>query len=83
MIQMDLSQAAGVLDCEVTEPGVVFTGITTDSRQVKPGMLFAALAGETFDGQDYIGQAVAGGAAGAIGLSALVDEREKQRNRAQ
>lgn len=66
MIQMDLSQAAGVLDCEVTGPGVVFTGITTDSRQVKPGMLFAALAGETFDGHDYIGQAVAGGAAGAI-----------------
>jgi UDP-N-acetylmuramoyl-tripeptide--D-alanyl-D-alanine ligase len=36
---------------------VSFTGITTDSRQVNPGMLFAALSGEHFDGHEYIQQA--------------------------
>lgn len=43
-----------------------FTGITTDSRQVVPGMLFAALAGANFDGHDYIEQAIAAGAVGVI-----------------
>lgn len=38
------------------------TGLTADSRAVKPGYLFAALPGSTMDGRDYIGDAVARGA---------------------
>ena len=57
MIQMSLRQAASLLECRTTQGDVVFTGITTDSRQVSAGMLFAALPGEHFDGHDYIKQA--------------------------
>lgn len=38
-------------------------GVTQDSRKVKKGYLFAALAGETVDGRDYIEDALGSGAA--------------------
>jgi len=44
------------------------TGITADSRQVRPGMVYAALPGVRADGRDYIGQAVAGGAVAVLTL---------------
>ena len=37
-------------------------GVTQDSRQVEKGFLFAALSGGTFDGKDYISDAVSNGA---------------------
>ena len=40
---------------------VAVTGITADSRTVKPGMIFAALPGARFDGRDFIADAVARG----------------------
>jgi len=43
-------------------PSVRISGISMDSRQVQPGMLFAAIKGENADGFDYIPQAVATGA---------------------
>lgn len=43
-----------------------FTGVRTDSRKVKPGDLFVALVGESFDGHDFVAVAVAGGATGAV-----------------
>ena len=43
-----------------------FTGVTTDSRSVKPGELFIALKGENFDGHDYCMKAVELGAAGVV-----------------
>src|SRR5690554_6201848 len=42
---------------------VILTGLTTDSRQVKPGYLFLALPGLRHDGRDHVDQAVAAGAA--------------------
>ena len=57
MIHVGLSQAATLLDCEPLQSDIAFTGITTDSRAIVPGMLFAALHGETHDGHDYIQQA--------------------------
>ena len=42
------------------------TGITADSRQVRPGMIYAALPGTRADGRDYIGDAVARGAAAVL-----------------
>ncbi|MHB8530248.1 MAG: UDP-N-acetylmuramoyl-L-alanyl-D-glutamate--2,6-diaminopimelate ligase [Caulobacteraceae bacterium] len=41
-------------------------GVTADSRKVRPGFLFAALAGATSDGARYIPQALAGGAAAVL-----------------
>ena len=43
-----------------------FTGVTTDSRAVKPGELFVALKGDNFDGHDYCAKAVELGAAGLV-----------------
>jgi UDP-N-acetylmuramoyl-tripeptide--D-alanyl-D-alanine ligase len=42
------------------------TGVTFDSREVGPGDLFLALTGETTDGHQFLDQAFAAGASGAI-----------------
>ena len=46
-------------------------GITADSRQVKPGYLFAALAGSRQDGRRFIDQAVAAGAVAVLAEAAI------------
>lgn len=43
-----------------------FTGITADSRKVKPGALFLAYPGTHSDGRDYIAQAIQAGAAAVL-----------------
>ena len=43
------------------------TGLTPDSRKVKPGFVFAALQGVAADGRDYIPQAIENGAVAIIG----------------
>ncbi|HET9040159.1 MAG TPA: UDP-N-acetylmuramoyl-tripeptide--D-alanyl-D-alanine ligase [Gemmatimonadales bacterium] len=49
---------------ESAEP--VFTTVLTDTRTIEPGALFVALAGERFDGHDYLDAAAAAGAAGVV-----------------
>ncbi|HYI25909.1 MAG TPA: UDP-N-acetylmuramoyl-L-alanyl-D-glutamate--2,6-diaminopimelate ligase, partial [Thermomicrobiales bacterium] len=64
---------SGLSDARVLgDPNAIIRGITYDSRLVGPGALFAALPGADFDGHDYIGRAVAAGAA------ALLVERPSQ-----
>ena len=46
------------------------TGVEYDSRRVQPGSLFVAMQGETTDGNRYIEQAVARGAAAVVTDSA-------------
>ena len=41
-------------------------GVSTDSRTIEPGMLFVALAGERFDGNEFVAAAARRGAAGAV-----------------
>jgi len=48
------------------EPGLVLTGVSTDTRTVRPGELFVALRGEHHDAHDYLGQARAAGAAALL-----------------
>lgn len=48
------------------DKGLTFAGVSTDSRSLKPGELFVALRGETFDGHQYVAQALEAGAAGVI-----------------
>lgn len=55
--------------------GIDVTGITADSRAVRPGYLFAALSGSKADGRAFIAQAVTMGASvilGAEGIEAPV-----------
>jgi UDP-N-acetylmuramoyl-tripeptide--D-alanyl-D-alanine ligase len=42
------------------------SGVTFDSREVEPGFLFVAMPGTVHDGHQFVGQAFAKGAAGAI-----------------
>ena len=42
------------------------TGISADSREIQPGMLYAALPGTRLDGRSFIGEAVARGAAAVL-----------------
>ena len=45
------------------EHDITVTGITSDSRQIKAGMIFVAIKGTTHDGHDYINDAITAGAA--------------------
>lgn len=47
------------------------TGITADSREVKPGFLFAALGGTQTDGSRFVADAVARGAVAVLAERAL------------
>ena len=42
------------------------TGVSIDSRTLEAGDLFIALKGPTFDGHDYAGKAIKGGAAASV-----------------
>ena len=67
---MLLSELAG----SSTPPGlgsVEITGLTSDSRQVAPGFLFAALPGTQVDGARFIDDAIAAGAAAILGPKTL------------
>ncbi|MFZ1416608.1 MAG: UDP-N-acetylmuramoyl-L-alanyl-D-glutamate--2,6-diaminopimelate ligase [Defluviicoccus sp.] len=46
--------------------GVIITGLTSDSRTVEPGFLFAALPGARLAGSQFIADAVACGAAAVL-----------------
>lgn len=48
-------------------PALPVRGITSDSRELQPGMLFVALRGRRQDGHRFIGEAAARGAVAAVG----------------
>jgi UDP-N-acetylmuramoyl-L-alanyl-D-glutamate--2,6-diaminopimelate ligase len=54
-----------------------FAGLTSDSREVKPGFLFAALAGTRADGASFVAEAVARGAVAILGTPSLRDDVER------
>ncbi|HSQ70402.1 MAG TPA: Mur ligase domain-containing protein, partial [Steroidobacteraceae bacterium] len=65
--------SGGVLRGENTP----FGAVTTDSRSLEPGSLFVALSGERFDGHDFVADARARGAVGAV-VSRTVDSQLAQ-----
>jgi UDP-N-acetylmuramoyl-L-alanyl-D-glutamate--2,6-diaminopimelate ligase len=52
-------------------PDVKITGISIDSRAVKPGHLFVAMRGGTVDGHQYIQKAIENGAVAIVGETEL------------
>ncbi len=52
-------------------PAIEVTGLSADSRKVKPGFIFAALQGVAADGRDFVPQAIANGAIAVIGKDLL------------
>ncbi|HET6263746.1 MAG TPA: UDP-N-acetylmuramoyl-tripeptide--D-alanyl-D-alanine ligase, partial [Usitatibacter sp.] len=71
---MDLQEAGRAVGGRVHGAATRFSGVTTDSRKVATGDLFVALVGERFDGNEYVGEAMAQGAVAAI-TSRLVSAR--------
>lgn len=59
-----LEATGGELICGAADKEI--TAINTDTRVIKEGMLFVALIGDSFDGNDYVEQAVKAGAAGCV-----------------
>src|SRR6185312_1609589 len=43
-----------------------YTGVSTDTRTLGKGALFVALRGPNFDGNQFVGAALAAGAVGAV-----------------
>ena len=60
MLLSDLCAGVGVAE------GIDVLGLTADSREVKPGYLFAALKGGQADGAAYIADAVGRGAVAVL-----------------
>ena len=48
------------------DPRTPVTGVSTDSRSIKPGELFFALRGERFDGHHFVAEALQRGGQGAV-----------------
>ncbi len=63
---MRLREAACLLNGEASGADVVFTTVSTDSRQLSVGALFVALTGLNFDGHDFIAAARERGAVAAL-----------------
>ena len=63
---MRLGEAAAALDARAAGGDVAFRGVGTDSRAMPRGALFVAVRGPSFDGHDFIADAVRRGAAAAL-----------------
>jgi UDP-N-acetylmuramoyl-tripeptide--D-alanyl-D-alanine ligase len=64
MITLEKEQAGRALGLGSLAQAV--TGVSVDSRTLRPGDLFVALRGERHDGHDYLTAAFAAGASGAV-----------------
>ncbi len=62
----NLASVAKALNCELAVNDDVFSGISIDTRTLKPGELFVALVGPNFDGHEYLQVACDKGAVAAI-----------------
>lgn len=85
MIRLALAEAAEVMHGRASgfgpdAGGRLLAGVVTDSRLTTPGTLFVAITGDRVDGHDFVGEALARGAAAALvsrpvdGPSILVDD---------
>jgi UDP-N-acetylmuramoyl-tripeptide--D-alanyl-D-alanine ligase len=66
MIRGSLTALARTLSATLVGPDPGFAGVSTDSRALRPGELFVALRGPSFDGHAFVAQAQARGAAAAV-----------------
>ena len=65
-MNFSVSRVAAVLNVPAAADAAL-SGVAVDSRKVRPGDLFVAIAGERVDGHDYALQAVVSGAAAVLG----------------
>jgi len=65
-MDLSLGEVASMLGASCETPERVALGYSIDSRTLSAGQLFFALRGPRFDGHQFVGQAFARGAAGAV-----------------
>lgn len=71
---MKLKDLSGILPVEgALAPDTEIAGISSDSRQIKPGMLFFALSGTKADGATYAADAVRRGAIAVVATKDVPD----------
>ncbi len=67
MFELTLAEIAQITGGTVSgDPNLKVTAIATDSRELGPGSLFAAIVGERVDGHDFVNQALASGAVASL-----------------
>lgn len=64
------AELAAMIGADAPRAGGAFSSVSTDTRTLRPGDLFFALSGERFDGNAFVGDAFAKGAAAAVATSA-------------
>ena len=69
---MKLSEFTGILPVSGAAGDLAVTGLTADSRQVRPGFLFFALSGSKADGAGFAADAASRGAAAIVALRGAV-----------
>jgi UDP-N-acetylmuramyl-tripeptide synthetase len=66
-LEITIKEVAARLNAEVSGPlSAIVTDVTHDSRQARPGTLFAAIKGLTTDGHQFVGDVLRRGAVGVI-----------------
>ena len=63
---MRLSELARIVSGEWHGADIEFAAASIDTRTLRPGEVFFAIAGERFDGHDFVAQAAAAGAGAAV-----------------
>ena len=63
---MEMRDAAAATGGALIHGNQTFSGVSTDTRSVQAGQLFAALRGERFDGHDFVAAALQRGAVAAM-----------------
>lgn len=63
---LKLSELTVALNGRLLSADASFNGVSIDSRAIRPGQLFIALAGPRFDGHDYLNDVAAKGAVAAL-----------------
>lgn len=66
MMAWNLQTLAEVSGGTLVGEDCAFDSVSTDTRTLRPGALFVALSGPSFDGHDFVAQALAGGAVAAL-----------------
>ena len=74
--QSGTSITTSKMDKGAMKASVEFSGLASDSRDVRPGYLFAALPGTNADGAAYVKDAVARGAVAVLGKPAIKSQVE-------
>ncbi len=66
MKEFSITALAQIIKAEPADVAGFLTGVSIDSRSIKAGDCFFAVAGENFDGYDYVAEAFAKGASCAV-----------------